>query len=406
VIEQVVFLGPSLPREEAAKLLDAEYRAPAQRGDVYACLGCGVRRILLIDGLFHGVPSVWQRELLAAIDEGIEVLGASSMGALRATELLPYGMQGFGRIFEWYRDGVIDGDDEVALLHGDADSGFRPLSEPLVNIRETIARAVGEGILAREEGVLLVGEAKETFYPERSLRRLRHGGTMRGWPSDRVEAVEQRLVASRVDLKREDAREALMHCAATPISGGLRLAGSREDEYGAARARGRRIAQNVTGGDLHELAHERGVGGRLAPALARRWYALQWARSNAVVCPPGAHRAFLAHKGLPSPGEAETWLVARRVTRREYEGWLDDAALLDWLVRSDGLGAGGPAATNDPEDRLELLAREWLREWGIECTSLPDPVTLGFRWPDVEAMQLELLLAGHADTLLPTGETP
>ena len=110
MIEQVVFLGPSLPREEAAKLLDAEYRAPAQRGDVYACLGCGVRRILLIDGLFHGVPSVWQRELLAAIDEGIEVLGASSMGALRATELLPYGMQGFGRIFESYRDGVIDGD--------------------------------------------------------------------------------------------------------------------------------------------------------------------------------------------------------------------------------------------------------------------------------------------------------
>ena len=108
-----------------------------------------MRRIVLIDGLFHGVPAVWQREIVAAMDDGIEVLGASSMGALRAAELAHYGMVGHGTIFGWYRDGVIDGDDEVALLHGDAADGFLPLSEPLVNLRATLARAVDAEVVSR-----------------------------------------------------------------------------------------------------------------------------------------------------------------------------------------------------------------------------------------------------------------
>ncbi len=77
----------------------------------------GVKTIILIDGVFHNTPSVWQRELLDAMEEGIQVLGASSMGALRAAELHGFGMIGYGTIFEWYRDGLIDGDDEVVLWH-------------------------------------------------------------------------------------------------------------------------------------------------------------------------------------------------------------------------------------------------------------------------------------------------
>ncbi len=130
-----VFLGPTLRKDQACALLDAAYYPPARKGDVYRLIGSGVKTIILIDGVFDSTPSVWQRELLQAMDEGIQVLGASSMGALRAAELHPFGMIGYGTIFEWYRDGMIDGDDEVALWHGSEESGFRPLSEPLVNIR-------------------------------------------------------------------------------------------------------------------------------------------------------------------------------------------------------------------------------------------------------------------------------
>ena len=63
------------------------------------------------------------------------------MGALRAAELHVFGMQGVGRIFEAYRDDSLEDDDEVAVLHAPEEAGFLPLSEPMVNIRTTLARA-------------------------------------------------------------------------------------------------------------------------------------------------------------------------------------------------------------------------------------------------------------------------
>jgi len=130
----LVFLGPTLPQKEGAALLDAEFRGPARRGDIYRAVFDGYRTIVLIDGEFHGSPSVWQREIVDALAEGAAVHGASSMGALRAAELHRLGMIGHGRIFRWYRDGALGADDEVALTHGPAELGYPALSEPLVNI--------------------------------------------------------------------------------------------------------------------------------------------------------------------------------------------------------------------------------------------------------------------------------
>jgi hypothetical protein len=143
----IVFLGPTLSRPEAAELLEAVFRPPARRGDIHRALRDQFRTIVLIDGEFHGRPSVWQREILDALAEGVAVHGSSSMGALRAAELYSFGMVGHGRIFEWYRDGVIDADDEVALTYGPVELGYPPLSEPLVNIRATLAAAVPSGIV-------------------------------------------------------------------------------------------------------------------------------------------------------------------------------------------------------------------------------------------------------------------
>src|SRR5580700_7605068 len=94
-----VFLGPTLPRANAMLALDAVYRPPARRGDIYRALRDGFHTIVLIDGEFHGQPSVWQREIVDALIEGAVVHGASSMGALRAAELHSLGMVGHGQIF-------------------------------------------------------------------------------------------------------------------------------------------------------------------------------------------------------------------------------------------------------------------------------------------------------------------
>jgi len=393
--DTVVFLGPSLPRDEARQLLPADYRPPARRGDVYACFGTGLRRVLLIDGLFHGAPSVWQRELLAALDEGIEVLGASSMGALRAVELERYGMVGWGTVFAWYRDGVIDGDDEVALLHGDAESGFRPLSEPLVNLRATLARAVTDEVLTAEEALQLAAEAKATYYPSRSVPGLTRGAAARGWSEERRLEVDRRLRAGRVDVKRADARRLLSHCAVHPAQDRERVVPSR-DAHADARAGGRVVAQGMTGDALLTLASVRGAVAPLVKSLGRRWYALQWARVRGVVCPPDHVAAFRRrYESSRGATDLRAWLRERRVTEGEYEAWLEEGALLDWLSRQSDLAPG-----ENEEARLEALARAWLRDWGIDEPELPQPGALGFRWPGYPAMLVELLLTGEADVLL------
>lgn len=88
----VVFLGPTLPVAEAKQLVRATFLPPARQGDVFRVLSDRPGVIVLIDGVFEAVPSVWHHELRAALASGVHLVGASSMGALRAAELHGEGM--------------------------------------------------------------------------------------------------------------------------------------------------------------------------------------------------------------------------------------------------------------------------------------------------------------------------
>lgn len=199
----VVFLGPTLSRKDAEALLAAEFRPPAGRGDVYRAFRDGFQTIILIDGEFHGRPAVWQREIADVIAEGAAVHGASSIGALRAAELWPFGMVGHGRIFELYRSGSLAADDEVALLYGPAELGYPALSEPLVNLRATVAAATPAVLLPGERDHI-VERLRALPFPERSYDAL-----LRMAPADRRETLAGFLEQGRIDVKREDAIMAL-----------------------------------------------------------------------------------------------------------------------------------------------------------------------------------------------------
>ena len=43
------------------------------------------------------------REILAAVRKGVRVVGASSMGALRAAEMDTLGMTGIGEVYRMYK---------------------------------------------------------------------------------------------------------------------------------------------------------------------------------------------------------------------------------------------------------------------------------------------------------------
>ncbi len=202
----IVFAGPSLPSH--ARPLDSrlDWRPPAIAGDALEAMEARPRAVVLIDGLFDEWPAIRHKELLTLIAEGVLVFGGASMGALRAAELHTLGMIGVGRVFDAYRRGLIDGDDEVAVLHGPAAFGWSALTEPLVNVRATLLRAVRRGVVPAPQARALLRAARSIFYKHRT------------WPTVLEAAAKDDAVApgvldvlrawlpdGYVDLKRTDA---------------------------------------------------------------------------------------------------------------------------------------------------------------------------------------------------------
>jgi hypothetical protein len=202
IVTVCLFVGPTLPRPEIAARRDFICLPPAAMGDVYRAAAARPRAIGIIDGYFEGVPAVWHKEILWAMTQGIHVFGSASMGALRAAELQAFGMRGVGRIFAAYRSGEIEDDDEVAVLHGPAEAGYVALSEPMVNIRATLARAEAEGVITPPARAALLERAKGLFYQDRSWERL-----LAGAADDELRRLRDWLPAGRIDQKRRDALE-------------------------------------------------------------------------------------------------------------------------------------------------------------------------------------------------------
>jgi len=101
-MKPVIFAGPTIAADAIRNRLDAEVLPPVAQGDVYRVARRRPPAIGIVDGYFEGVPSVWHKEILWAMEQGIPVFGSASMGALRAAELHDFGMIGVGAIFEAY----------------------------------------------------------------------------------------------------------------------------------------------------------------------------------------------------------------------------------------------------------------------------------------------------------------
>ncbi|MGH6873796.1 MAG: TfuA-like protein, partial [Aestuariivirgaceae bacterium] len=198
----VIFAGPSIRGLDLPSRHDVLFLTPAKQGDLFRAALTQPKAIGLIDGYFEGVPSVWHKEVLWALSQGIRVFGSSSMGALRAAELDAFGMVGIGRIYQLYRDCILEDDDEVALIHGPAESGFMPLSEPMVDVRATCEAAAAAGIIARQTAETIVAAAKLLNFRERSWNGIIAAASGQGAGLDEF---ARWLPAGRVDQKRLDA---------------------------------------------------------------------------------------------------------------------------------------------------------------------------------------------------------
>lgn len=335
------FLGPSLPLDAARPLLDAEYLPPAAQGDVLRVLRPGLRAVVLIDGLFERVPAVWHKELLLALEQGVTVLGAASMGALRAAELAAFGMEPVGWIAQAYLDGTLEADDEVAVLHAHAEDGYRCLTEALVNVRRTAAGARAAGIVSITQEAALVEAGRDLHYTERTWPAVL---SRAGLPPATATALRRWLPRGRVDQKRTDAEVALRRAAALPAQAPARTPGNW------------RVARTQVFEQARTLAADEGGGGTPLDGvieelqLTDAWFATQRAALLRALALAEARRGG---DGVGGAGHSDDAASFRR-----SRGLDDAAAVAAWRAATD-LDAQGFGRFVDEQVLVERVALRW-----------------------------------------------
>jgi hypothetical protein len=205
----IIFAGPSLPPSARPSLAAVEWRPPVRQGDLYLAALQRPALIGVIDGYFELVPTVWHKEILWAMAQGIHVYGAASTGALRAAELADFGMNGVGHVYRQFLSGELTDDDEVAVLHGPAELDYVQLTEPMVNVRVTIDRARRLSVIEPSPAATLVSVAKSLFYKDRTYETILDAAAQHGIGREAGHRFAKWLAHGRVDQKRIDAEEML-----------------------------------------------------------------------------------------------------------------------------------------------------------------------------------------------------
>ena len=213
-MKTIVFLGPTLSVSAARHYLDATFLPPVEQGDVLRALKDRPDAIGIIDGYFQRVPSVWHKEILTAIADGVHVAGAASMGALRAAELAEFGMVGIGSIFANFIPENTPTMMKSRWPRTSAELGYRALSEAMVNIRACCDEAVENGILLSADAQLVVKVAKALHFTERHWEAVLCISIAEGM--NPIAAENLRLFRGRMrrGAKEDDAVALLKHLAA------------------------------------------------------------------------------------------------------------------------------------------------------------------------------------------------
>jgi hypothetical protein len=104
------------------------------------------------------------------MNRGQQVVGASSMGALRASELHSFGMTGVGWVFERFARCSVRRDDDVALTYDPFT--MAPVTVPMVNVIYWMEGATGCGSVSSRESRMVISRARKIFFANRSEKQL------------------------------------------------------------------------------------------------------------------------------------------------------------------------------------------------------------------------------------------
>jgi len=167
----VIFGGPSLEGVDRTQS-SALFLPPAVQGDLLRAVRehrPSVIGLLDCDLPYRSLPA-WHKEILFALSRGIAVVGAAAVGAHRAAELAPNGMEGVGGIYERVASGELERDDEVLCDWEETPDGIRRLTLPLVTMRAALSAAKDAGVLSGRSAASLLSHAEGLFWRKRTWK--------------------------------------------------------------------------------------------------------------------------------------------------------------------------------------------------------------------------------------------
>lgn len=276
-------------------------------------------------------------------------------------------MRGVGRIYEQFRDGVLEDDDEVALVHGPVELGYAPITVPMVNVRATVTRGVREDVISTEAAVTLIDRAKSIFYQNRTWDVILEAVDVCGEELSRLQGW---LPEHQVDQKREDAKEMLAVLQKSLGEFHQPCFSFESNIYWeqAASLVDREDSKSERLSELDVLVLDEA---RLRP---KQW--TQW-------CTAALGRFFAGHSIHPDPWTVERALKTVAVEFRAARGMARHSDLLSWCI-ANALDEGG----------LEKLLRS------EECLRLARRATMSQLYPSVLA---QLRSTGCYQTLADRG---
>ena len=168
-MKTIVFSGPSIAEAEVHRLMaEASHAPPIRRGDLAGIDDYDI--VVIIDGEFGQNLSVSPKEILSVLEQGKTVIGASSMGALRASELDRSGMIGIGWVYDRFRRSAVRRDADAALVYSPFD--FKPMTVPMVDIEYWMEQAAAVELIPHRENTILLKAARKIFFADRTVDRL------------------------------------------------------------------------------------------------------------------------------------------------------------------------------------------------------------------------------------------
>ncbi len=212
-MKPLVFIGPSLSHRECSQLLHADFLPPARRGSLNS-IAPG-RAVAVIDGELPPDDFLPGCEISDALDRGVTLYGAASVGALHASAFAIQGMHGVGWVYDQYVAGRITSFDEIAAIYDPL--SLQNLSIPLVDIRFWFDGLVAASRITPDDAWNALIELRRLPVFDRNIASIKK--CLQGLFHHSLVKNEIEAMTAFPDIKRNDAKRLLGLLASLSTSG-------------------------------------------------------------------------------------------------------------------------------------------------------------------------------------------